>query len=97
MDLRPREKDSVKKNILQGTVKDKLITAKRQYLPSLGDYRGAYNYGDKHWTTGTDWTPLGIKQTETIAETDALANYYKNKAVEIKIIGLNSPFVKIKK
>lgn len=71
VDFRPTKKAEAA--LRTGTVKPEKMTAPRNYVASLGNYKGAYEPGGEYWYPGSDWLPYGLEAPKTMAEADTLA------------------------
>ena len=61
-------------------------------VKDLGTYRGAYDYREKAWSTGSDWMPFGFKVPKTMALAENFAKSVRSVSVVpgINITGLPS-------
>ena len=63
-----------------------------QGVTGLGTYRGAYDYKDQGWSTGSDWMPYGLDVPRTMAQSEQFAKKYSSVSVvpEIHVSDLPS-------
>jgi hypothetical protein len=63
---------------------------KAQGVTDLDTFRGAYDYQDKGWSTGSNWMPYDLEVPETMAESEEFAEKYDALSLvpEVNLKGL---------